>query len=957
MSATIGAARIELSVNSAKFEAQMKRAQAAVGKFESSLNNTKRKFAKVGRKMEAAGQSLIRNVSLPIIAVGAASVKAAADFQSAFTGVRKTVDATEGDYERLRSSILQMSKQIPASAVEIAGVTETAGQLGVEGVGNLLTFTRTAINMGNATDVSARDAATALARIDAISGGTQQTFDRLGSAVVEIGNNFATTESRILDAAQRLAGIGKVAGLTQSEIVGLAGAATSVSKVVSTITSATANGGAALQRIARVAGQTSAQFQRSFQTDAAGAMTAFIEGLEAARKSGENVFNILDDLGLSGERVAQNILALAGANTTLRDAIGSANKAWADNTALTTEAEKRYRDFNQRLQKSWNRITAVGIAIGTKLMPFVERMVGFVEGLVEGFGELSPAMQNVIMAVGGLGVVLPGLLATLGFLSATVIPAIITGFGVLASATGPILGTVAVIGTLIGVFATFSPKAEAATEAQQQFIDAVEKGNKTLAEAGRQMDSLSTKEQFYATQNLLGKKREQFAEIAEVYRNLDELLASGSDTLQEYGGATAIRQRYQSLKKEIEVMEERKQKLRELHEAENSLHMLRKRFAQFNEATRKDATAGARAKVTRLQKELGLYKQIEDQARETADAEAGQGDQSAPAAPSFSADIGFNYGPAPFGELRSKFTGAWQELQADLQAISGKAELPEIFPDFNTQTARIDAITDTLTRLVEDGVDPSSQAIQQLTGRIKEISGQTMNIDTGGLERFKVKVTDARSTAEIALGGITSKTKSFLASFSEDFKTAGREFSRFMASQVAGAVSSLAESVGQSLAGVGNEFQTGLEKVIGLVANFAKQLGTILIGIGSAISFIPGLQGPGGLYLAAGAALVAISSGVIAGIQKRASNRQSRAEQAPGGGVPALAEGGILTGPSLIVAGDNPNARVDPEVVAPLSKLEGMMHGGQQDVNLSGEFRVKGTDLVLSLERTKQTLR
>jgi len=70
--------------------------------------------------------------------------------------------------------------------------------------------------------------------------------------------------------------------------------------------------------------------------------------------------------------------------------------------------------------------------------------------------------------------------------------------------------------------------------------------------------------------------------------------------------------------------------------------------------------------------------------------------------------------------------------------------------------------------------------------------------------------------------------------------------------------------------------------------------------------------------------------------------------------LPKLAKGGLAYGETTAIVGDNPNARTDPEVIAPLSKLGKYMMGGKQDLRLSGEFRVQGQDLVLSLERANQ---
>jgi hypothetical protein len=67
---------------------------------------------------------------------------------------------------------------------------------------------------------------------------------------------------------------------------------------------------------------------------------------------------------------------------------------------------------------------------------------------------------------------------------------------------------------------------------------------------------------------------------------------------------------------------------------------------------------------------------------------------------------------------------------------------------------------------------------------------------------------------------------------------------------------------------------------------------------------------------------------------------------------PKLAKGGLAFGPTYEMVGDNPNAGIDPEVIAPLSKLKGLMTGGgatSVNITLSGELRAKGRDLVYAL--------
>ena len=139
----------------------------------------------------------------------------AVDFESAFAGVKKTVDATDEELAKLETGIRNMSKEIPASSEAIAGVAEAAGQLGIE-VPNIIGFTRVMIDLGESTNMSADEAATALARLANITGMSQQDFDRLGSTIVALGNNLATTESEIV-AMGRTCRAGSQIGLTEAK--------------------------------------------------------------------------------------------------------------------------------------------------------------------------------------------------------------------------------------------------------------------------------------------------------------------------------------------------------------------------------------------------------------------------------------------------------------------------------------------------------------------------------------------------------------------------------------------------------------------------------------------------------------------------------------------------------------------------------------------------------------------
>ncbi|EHZ0459638.1 phage tail tape measure protein [Enterococcus faecalis] len=192
------------------------------------------KTASIGQSIEKVGGSMTKGITLPIAGAVGAVTTAAVKWESAFTGVKKTNDEMVDSngkviysYDDLEKGLRDLAKELPASHTEIANVAEAAGQLGIQ-TDKVVGFTKTMIDMGESTNMSADSAATSLARFANITGMSQDKFSNLGSAIVDLGNNLATTESEITEMGLRLAGAGKQIGMTEGDIVGFAAALSSV---------------------------------------------------------------------------------------------------------------------------------------------------------------------------------------------------------------------------------------------------------------------------------------------------------------------------------------------------------------------------------------------------------------------------------------------------------------------------------------------------------------------------------------------------------------------------------------------------------------------------------------------------------------------------------------------------------------------------------------------------------
>lgn len=410
------------------------------------------KISSVSKKMSDLGSSLTQKVSLPITAVGAASVKAFSDWESAFTGVMKTVDETANTtYADIAEGIKKMATETAASKEDIAGIAEAAGQLGI-GADDILKFTKTMVMLGDSTNLSSEEAATSLARIMNITGESTQNVDKLGASIVALGNNFATNESSIVEMSNRLASAGTIAGLSTTDIFALATAMSSVgieaeaggtamTQTLTGISQAVSESGDKLNTLAQVAGMTADEFASKWKSTPTEALQSFIDGLSEMNTSGEDTYKILDELGMSGVRQSNMLQSLALANDQLASAMDVSNKAYQENSALTTEAEKRYETSAAKMSQMKEELTNVGVQIGEIVMPYIIQFAEKVKELAEWFSNLSPEMQKVVVSGAAIAAAIGPLFSTIASVGA--------GIGTISTVVGKVVAFAPTIGAAL----------------------------------------------------------------------------------------------------------------------------------------------------------------------------------------------------------------------------------------------------------------------------------------------------------------------------------------------------------------------------------------------------------------------------------------------------------------------------------------------------------------------------
>lgn len=181
----------------------------------------------VGGSMQKVGSAMTQYVSVPLIGLGILASKVGIDFETAFAGVRKTVDEDANThFPALKESILETARATGIAATEIAGIMQVAGQLGIRGDAALTSFTQNVADLTIATDLSAESIAMMLGKFINISGlDAGKDMDRVADIIAHLGNNSATTEDAIMKFGVRIAGIGRISNMSAEEVFALAAAA------------------------------------------------------------------------------------------------------------------------------------------------------------------------------------------------------------------------------------------------------------------------------------------------------------------------------------------------------------------------------------------------------------------------------------------------------------------------------------------------------------------------------------------------------------------------------------------------------------------------------------------------------------------------------------------------------------------------------------------------------------
>ena len=442
------------------------------------------KMQDLGNKVTAVGQKfkvISAVASTALVGITASAI----NFETAFTGVTKTVDGTDEQLENIKQGILDLSEATASSATDIAGVAEAAGQLGVK-TENIMAFTETMVRLGDSTNISASDAATAIAQLYNVMGADINTVDQFGAALVALGNNAATSENDIMNMASRIASSGKQVGLTEQQVLALAtslasvgleaeGGGSAISAVITEIDKSVALNSDSLKTWASVAGMSVKEFKQLWQNDAMTAIQAVTKGMGDAKAGGQNLNVILDNLGVTSLRQTDTMKRLSGASELMSNMIQISNEAWSENTALTNESEKRYQTTAAKMQQLKNTVQELCVKLGEILLPIIQSVCDSLSNFASWLTGLSPTAQKVVLvviaivaAIGPLIIFIGKLISSIGTIM-TIVPKVVSAFKAIKTAmaalnavmlANPISLVIIAIVALVAIFVVLWNKCE-----------------------------------------------------------------------------------------------------------------------------------------------------------------------------------------------------------------------------------------------------------------------------------------------------------------------------------------------------------------------------------------------------------------------------------------------------------------------------------------------------------------
>ena len=295
---------------------------------------------------------------------------------------------------------------IPQTTTELNELAAAGGQLGISQE-NIIDFTEVMAQMGSATNLVGEEGAATLARFQNVMGVGQNEIRNIGSAIVDLGNNSATTESEIAEMALRMGKYGSSVRMSAADVLGYSAALSSlgieaqmggsaIGRTWLSIETAVASGGEGLTKFAKYSGKSAEEFKEQWNTDSSGAFNGLLKGLQSA----ENLTVALDDLGINNTQDIQAMMALVNGYDLVTESVNRSNTAYQENTALQEEFNAKNETTASKLANTKNNIIEAARSIGETMLPSIQDASTTVADFAKGLSQMDDEQKRVVVNTG-----------------------------------------------------------------------------------------------------------------------------------------------------------------------------------------------------------------------------------------------------------------------------------------------------------------------------------------------------------------------------------------------------------------------------------------------------------------------------------------------------------------------------------------------------------------------------
>ena len=471
--------------------------------------------------------------------------KAAMDFEAAMAGVKKTVDGSPEQIKALSTEIQQLSIDLGLSSEAVADIAAQGGQLGIP-IEELGQFTEMAGKMSIAFGISAEDAAQSAAELANVFGISMLDVEALGDAINTLGNNTAAKEPDIVNAMVRIGGTAKQFGLAEEQAAALTAAFISLGKTPEVAATAV-NGLLTKLQTAQVQGKGFQEALDGIGLSADKLADDINANPQAALSDFLQTLSKLDDqqrsiatFKLFGQEYSDDVNLLVGSLDTYNDALGLTADKSATAGAMQTEFEAQMSTSEAAINRAESALAAITQTLGQHLLPVISATAGGVAGMAEAvnsFAESYPMITQFVVLVAGAKVAMVAFQSSIALAGALGTRAGISISAGMTAATTSILGANVAAGSLAakmtslsGLFAVAAGWTIGTTigDSLYENSSAVRSFGDELGRGLAYLDAMVTERSFEDVRNNFETSAESAARLAEAQKNVvqtaDELV-------------------------------------------------------------------------------------------------------------------------------------------------------------------------------------------------------------------------------------------------------------------------------------------------------------------------------------------------------------------------------------------------------------------------------------------------